>query len=968
MSNTIRPYEVKRRAVLIGVWDYGPKLGSLSNAITDLHDLGKLLSSELHPDYRWHVDRPPPEQTAPAIRNYLNKLMVGSPYRELFVALTGHGGRLNGGPLSFVTNDAVYNNPHEFGIPMSEIGSMLSEICEHYEKTIVLLDYCHAGGTVPSLDRSVTCQLQSNERLAVFAASRSTEQAASGWGNEPSFTRHFIDAVSNARPGSNGRVLLADIAQTLAQRMERSRVQTPVIRIEYRLVDPFNYRANNLPKVFLVPEPRDRRFVGRKGVFTKFRANFASGAKEPVGLIGEPGVGKTAAAIEYCYRQKKSYDFIFWVDAQDSYTLADGFTQLAKELALGGPADYLPAKAKELVRHWLEENDDWLLVLDDAGESVLGDSETPPKLREYMPRVSTGDIIVTSKRRDLGWVGIDTPIELKRFTNYTSCAKLLLRRSGKDSPSTADLTAAEGISRKLEGMPFFLLQAGAYIRQKRISPRRYLKLLEKEEYAGINAGAWKVDELRRDDAAAFDVLGICSFLAYADVPIELVVHGFSRESEHVQKRLSDTSNGTQLNEILNKLYDSFLATPREGGSFSLNHGLVRDAVKDALSEEESHHYASAAVGAVRAVFPEPEYQNWPLCRNLIRHVLQFEAITIDERFYNSANAEMFVRGATYLREVGFFEESEHIFRHALTVLERSKQTLHLEEAGCLLQFAALRITQAHYKEATEMLKRASKLYREEKGSKSDEYALSIHELGRLYYSIGWLWRAEILVRAALEIRRGRSENYLPFLTSLNCLAAIHLSKSNIERADELTSEAVIVSGTDRENEHPEHSQALLNRARYFRAIDKLKDAKEYTERALAARIEFYGEDHPRIASCLFDLGELLTHAGSYEKGQTHLTNALNILRRVYGRNHPNCALVLSGLGEIYLRTGDLDSAEEAYGNAFAMCKGTISESHPKFVAGLKRYKELLERRGKALPEVDRILKSTTTKPTKSRGW
>jgi KaiC/GvpD/RAD55 family RecA-like ATPase len=83
-------------------------------------------------------------------------------------------------------------------------------------------------------------------------------------------------------------------------------------------------------------------------------------------LQGGGGVGKTALATEYTYRQRARFDTVWWVHAEEPTTLVSDYTDLAVALGLpeAGQADQQLAAIA--VRRWLEDHDRWLLIFDNA--------------------------------------------------------------------------------------------------------------------------------------------------------------------------------------------------------------------------------------------------------------------------------------------------------------------------------------------------------------------------------------------------------------------------------------------------------------------------------------------------------------------------------------------------------------------------------------------------------------------------
>ena len=66
------------------------------------------------------------------------------------------------------------------------------------------------------------------------------------------------------------------------------------------------------------------------------------------------GMGKTRIALEYAHRNRKLYDCIFWLGAQQLPKLWFGFASIATELGIPQAESMDGSRKYELVKEWLE--------------------------------------------------------------------------------------------------------------------------------------------------------------------------------------------------------------------------------------------------------------------------------------------------------------------------------------------------------------------------------------------------------------------------------------------------------------------------------------------------------------------------------------------------------------------------------------------------------------------------------------
>jgi len=83
--------------------------------------------------------------------------------------------------------------------------------------------------------------------------------------------------------------------------------------------------------VFEVPYSRNDQFTARGKELSRLHSMLSPSSRRGTCLIHSMGgVGKTQLALEYAYRHRKTYKYIFWLAAEQSSELARQFASLAK--------------------------------------------------------------------------------------------------------------------------------------------------------------------------------------------------------------------------------------------------------------------------------------------------------------------------------------------------------------------------------------------------------------------------------------------------------------------------------------------------------------------------------------------------------------------------------------------------------------------------------------------------------------
>ncbi len=81
-------------------------------------------------------------------------------------------------------------------------------------------------------------------------------------------------------------------------------------------------------------------------------------------------------------------------------------------------------------------------------------------------------------------------------------------------------------------------------------------------------------------------------------------------------------------------------------------------------------------------------------------------------------------------------------------------------------------------------------------------------------------------------------------------------------------------------------------------LGEYKKAIEHYEQALDIDKKVYGEEHPKVAIRLNNIGVALQYLGKYKEALGYCEKALKIRMRLLGENHPDTKNVKVGIGII----------------------------------------------------------------------
>jgi hypothetical protein len=330
-----------------------------------------------------------------------------------------------------------------------------------------------------------------------------------------------------------------------------------------------------IASVFSVPTATPD-FTGRGELLDEIDSRLGQGGT--VVLVGLPGSGKTALAAEYAQRHQSELDLAWWMSAATPAALSEGYTNLANALGLV-PTDN--AGALDAVRNWLERNQRWLLVIDDA--------PSLDALEHFLPRVRHGQCLITSRNR--AFASADGLLSVGPLRRPESM-QLLLRRSGSD-----DGEAASGIAEEVGDLPLALVLSARYAQTTGRSLRDVLELLRNHarrllEDLETPLGQ-TIDEIGVESPAATSLLTLCAFLGREEIPVDTLLSG---SRIHVPDLAEATGDPFVMDEAVAALRRYSLVDRGHDGLRV--HPLVQAAARARLPPETCALWSARALAVV----------------------------------------------------------------------------------------------------------------------------------------------------------------------------------------------------------------------------------------------------------------------------------------------------------------------------------------------------------------------------------
>jgi cellulose biosynthesis protein BcsQ len=434
-------------------------------------------------------------------------------------------------------------------------------------------------------------------------------------------------------------------------------------------------RIETPPQVWNVPYPRNPLCVNREKVLEQLHDALTS--RQVVALSGLGGIGKTQTAIEYAYHYRDEYTAVLWAKSDAREALISSFVAIAELLILPEKTTQNQTTTIAAVKHWLETNTKWLLILDDVDDLVVA--------REFLPSSRKGHVVLTTRVHTTGTIA--ERIEVDNL-EVKDGALFLLRRAkilALDAPlylaSIDDQTKAEAIVKELGGLPLALDQAGAFVLETPSSLTEYLTLYKQEGTKLLaQRGELSLDnhppvtvtfsivfqQVEMKSKTAADLIRACAFLAPDAIPEEIFTEGGKELGGNLAPLAS------QPIDFLNALKEAgrFSLLDRNPETRTLNiHRLVQQVVKEAMNDETQRLWTERTVRAVNRAFPDVEFSTWPLCERLLPHAQACASLIEKWKLEFPEAARLLNKTGRYLYERARYNEAEPLLQQALTIGE-----------------------------------------------------------------------------------------------------------------------------------------------------------------------------------------------------------------------------------------------------------------------------------------------------------
>jgi len=656
----------------------------------------------------------------------------------------------------------------------------------------------------------------------------------------------------------------------------------------------------------------------------------------PVAICGLGGIGKTQTVVQYTYLYSHEYKFVFWVTADSEGSIISGYVNVAKLLDLPLKNDSDQKLIVSAVLNWFKNNENWLLVFDNADD--------PSVLRNLMPLNSKGHILFTSRAPLFEELGATSQIEMDKMLP-DEARKFFIKRTGRKNLKPSELKALDELTSELDYLPLAMEQAGAYIRKIECSFEDYLssykisglKLLERsristDKYPKSVATTWilNFENIKKDSKVSAEILFVSAFLNPSKIPVDIFIKGAKELGPLISSALENIESLPVI------LYESFepirqysLIT-RDVNNYTYDiHRLVQAVLRDGMDETTQRIWVERTVKALNCAFPEIEYNNWDLCDKLLPHIQTCEKYIKKWNMETKEFAKLLNSTGNYLYERARFKECELYFNSSFDIRKKILDSTHPDIAESMTDLAALYVFQGRYSEAEPLIKRALEIREIVLGPEHPDTAASLNILAGTYNSQGRYSEAEPFFKRALEIReKALGSEHPDTAISLDNLAGIYRSQGRYPEAEKLLKRALEINEKIFGSEHPNTALSLDNLSVLYQSLGKYSEAESFSKHALDIYEICSGPEHPDTSISLCNLAMCYTSQGKYPEAELLLKRAQEIDEIVLGSEHPGTATTLNNLATLYQSQGKYSEAEPLFKRVLKIREKVLGSEHP----------------------------------------
>jgi tetratricopeptide (TPR) repeat protein len=698
-------------------------------------------------------------------------------------------------------------------------------------------------------------------------------------------------------------------------------------------------------------------FVGREPELASLRAALLDAPEQyPAGIHGVGGMGKTALAQAFAYKEGDAFPGGCWLlRCEGRDRLLTVFRTLVSdlEIELTDEEKLDDAKAVRRVFDVLRARGPALFLLDNVDRPALLAQEHMKLLAEqpwahvlYTTRLAPDDFTKAGAKI--------RPLDLDRLPEDQAVDLIRRYQPGQAFASPKHEAAVREIVRELSGLTLAVETAAVYLGQcdprvavphRAVEVQNYLGKLREDLRTGGGEGVMSQlrevtatlrPTLARLDAPALTVLQIASLLAPDGVALPWVraIAGRSHPELATDAATGESDPWTQL---IRGLIGMRLLQPTAEPRVVAIHRILQRVLESELHERrvELQQTLRALVrgSAMRLADRWTEKgDQWEVTPLAACGWHWMERSSPDGAFLG-------YQVALPLRYLGHPQEAERLLRKALDVDEKNHGPRSSEAASTRNQLSDLLRFMGRLEEAEQLARLASNV------DLRDIVSKAIHKAGlaKVLIEKNQMREAEPLLRQSLgDLKATLGPSHPHVATCLNVMVILLTRTSRFAEAMPLARRSLEIYERSLGPAHPHVATALGEVAQISIRNRDYAAAEMALRRALAIDEEVYGDDNPAMATDLSNLAMVLELTGKHTEAEEKLRRALTISEKELGRTNPEVAVTLRNLAALLIKHGKVSEGLDLAKESLKIEQGIYGANHPRVAACMALIAQALE--------------------------
>jgi tetratricopeptide (TPR) repeat protein len=605
-------------------------------------------------------------------------------------------------------------------------------------------------------------------------------------------------------------------------------------------------------------------------------------------------MGKTQIALQLAHSamELERACSVIWLPAFSQAGFQQACYQLVQILPRQQDSE---ADPREVFRQYFSSSSagKWLIIVDNVDDSrvLYGSSDAASGIYQYLPRSSTGSILMTTRSRAVAVEFASTKIvELRHMSPDDAIG--LLRKSLLDQDQLDLGTDVERLLQTLSSLPLAIVQASAYMNTLDVSIAEYIHLCNNtdqdmvelmrskihddtyhSESQGAVATTWLIsfNQLREANPAAAKLLLFISMIEPKDIPRSI---------------LPQPGTEQELRQAIGTLRGfGFIGQIKNQETFEM-HSLVHLMAQSWAKNQSSPDDIDSAINHLMTIFPSPEWENRRLWQQYLPHGLRVFWVQKDVSEFQGML--LGYRIAKYLTIDGRDQETTVIMEHVVEVLKKTFEVSHPTLLTAQHQLACAYLANGQFHHAITLL----------------EHVMKWHE-------------------------KTLAEDHPHRLLSLCALAQAYTKNKRVRDGIELLERVVKIRERVDKETHLHRLAAQHDLASAYIANGQSKEAIGILERVVKIQELVLPPDHHEQLSSKQELGQAYLTDGQVNLGLRLLADVVTLQEGVIPEEHPVRLMSKSCLARAYLISGQVDVCMKIMEEVAASLEANVAESHPE---------------------------------------